>query len=260
MNIMQILTVAKRGVVDNAPGILTALGAVGVVSTAVLAAKATPIAHDCILEDLDENGDYKDRWDKVSRTLKVTWRPYSKTAISAISAIVCIAAAQKENLRRQAAMISAYSLSTEALRDYKEEVKSILGKNNAEKVDAGVAKKKMTKTSEEQGANKQVIVAGSGETLCYDELSGRYFKSSIEKIRCAVNSFNQTLLRDGYAGLNDFYYLLGLPYITIGTELGWTAENFLDVAYTSVLDEDGVPALAINYSTQPIRKYWKANH
>ena len=259
MNLMHILTIAKRGVIDNAPVILTTLGAVGVVSTAVLAAKASPDATDAIIDDRTENGEYTDRWDKVARVTKVSWRFYMPAVISGASAILCIVSAQKENLRRQAAMMSAYSISTEALRDYKEEVKSLLGKNNAEKVDAGVAKKKMKKTSENQGQGKQIIVAGGGDTLCYDELSGRYFKSSIEKIRCAVNDFNQTLLRDGYAGLNDFYDLLGLSYITIGTELGWTADNFLDVSYTSVLDEEGNPALAINYSTQPIRKYWKAN-
>lgn len=254
MNIKAIFDITKKGVIDNAPTILTALGAVGVVSTAVLAAKAAPVANDCILKDREENGDYADRWDKFSRVLKVTWRPYSQTAISAISAIVCIAAAQKTNLRRQAALISAYTLSQDTLREYREEAQEIFGRKKSQELDGNVAAKK---TKKDPSKESNTVIIGNGEAVIYDAFSGRYLKGDIEMVRKAVNDFNQLLIANSYASLNTFYELLGMEHTQMGEEFGFKDSALLDVEFDAHLDENNRPCLLMRYEVYPNRDYWK---
>lgn len=254
MNLKAIFDITKKGVIDNAPTILTALGAVGVISTAVLAVKATPIANDCILKDLEENGDYEDRWDKFSRVLKVTWRPYSTTAISAIGAIVCIAAAQRTNLRRQAAVIGAYTLSQETLREYREEAQEMLGRKKSQELDGNVAAKK---TKKKPYKESNTVIIGNGEAIIYDAFSGRYLKGDIEMVRKAVNDFNQALIANSYASLNTFYELLGMEQTQMGEEFGFKDSALLDIEFDAHLDENNHPCLLMRYEVYPSRDYWK---
>ena len=80
-------------------------------------------------------------------------------------------------------------------------------------------------------------MTGSGETLCYDVLSGRYFKSDIEKIREAIN---------------DLYYAIGLPDIKLGEALGWNIDKgYIDVQFGTHLAANGTPCLVLAFNVAP---------
>ena len=107
-------------------------------------------------------------------------------------------------------------------------------------------------------SKKEVIVTKAGETLCYDSLSGRYFKSDIEQIKKAVNELNKTMLRDMYVSLNEFYDELDLAHTDMGDQIGWKVDNGLvEVDFSSQIAEDGTPCIVIRFDMPPKYDYSK---
>ena len=97
------------------------------------------------------------------------------------------------------------------------------------------------------------MVLREGNTLCYDAVSGRYFKSDIETIRKAVNELNRRMLRENYVCLNEFYGEIGLPYTNLGDDIGWSIDRdgLIELDLSSQLAEDGTPCLVISYRVTP---------
>ena len=52
---------------------------------------------------------------------------------------------------------------------------------------------------------KEVVLTGCGNSLFYDPMSGRYFRSDIEHIKKAVNELNRHMIADMYVSLNEFF-------------------------------------------------------
>ena len=101
---------------------------------------------------------------------------------------------------------------------------------------------------------KNVIsnVVEKGNTLCYDSISGRYFKSDIEKIKKAENELNKKMLNEMYLSLNEFYDELGLRPTSLGNELGWNIDDgLIDIHFSSQLSEDDQPCLVLDYCVAP---------
>lgn len=239
-------------IVDNAPTILTSLSAVGVVSTAVLAVKATPQAHRDIMDANSEFG----RPLEMSEKFKLTWHYYIPAAAVGIVTIGCIVSLHTTSQRRQAAMASVYSVTERAFREYRDKVEEQVGATKEEAIRDSVAEDKVKANPPRE---EVVIITGDGEHLMYDELSGRYFKSNVEKVRQAQNTINAEVINDMYASLNDFYRLIGLPINGYGEEVGWSTDNMLDIHFSAQVSEDGQPAIVLMYDREPIRGYYKIN-
>lgn len=233
----------------NSPAIFTAVGVAGVVSTAVLAVRATPHALSAIW-DAESGGDKATPIDKV----QLTWRLYLPSAVSGALAITAIIAAHNTHTKRNAAIMSAYTLAERAYQEYREELVKQEGENKDRKIRDAVAEKRM---SLDPVANSQVIITGEGDSLCYDSISGRYFKSNIEHIRKAQNDINHSVLNHMYVSHNDFYRAVGLDAVSLGEELGWTTSNMMEIEFSSHLSDDGRPCLYLDYTVAPIRNYYK---
>ena len=239
MTIRAILKMAEKFVTDNSPGILTGLAVAGTVSTAVLAGKASYEAR----YELEGTRFFKEKVDK-------TWKLYIPAAISGAATITCIIAANRIGTRRTAAIAAAFQLSEKLAEEYKDRVVQTLGKQKEEKMRSELAAERMDRTP---GAD-QIVIVGP-ETLFLDEMSGRFFKHEVEKIRKAVNDINFKVNNDFYASLSDFYDLIGLDKTTFSDDVGWNADSQLDVTYTATMMKDGRAAIAISFNTQPIRGY-----
>lgn len=231
----------------NAPTIMTSVSVAGVLTTTVLAVKATPEA--CRRID-SLHPDCQDAQNKV----KAVWKLYLPATISGLATITSIVAVHSTHNRRNAALMGVYTLTERAYKEYREEVISQDGENKDRKIKDEVAKKRI---EEDPVDNGKVIFTGQGEHLCYDSLSGRYFKSSIERIRKAQNDINESVMNHMYVAHNDFYRLIGLEPIGIGEDLGWTTTNTMRLDFTSTLTEDNEPALYLDYQVTPIRDYYK---
>ena len=159
----------------NSPHILTGIGCAGVVSTAVLAVKATPKA-TIILEKEEE---YRERKRLQSLTkmekVKLTWKCYIPAGVMGATTIGCIIGANTVNMRRNAALASLYALSESAFREYKTKVVEEIGKPKETKIRDEIAKDRITNNPQ---TPSNLVVVGAGVILCYDKLSDRYFKST----------------------------------------------------------------------------------
>ena len=150
-------------------------------------------------------------------------------------------------------MAAAYSLSEKAFTEYQEKVTETLGKGKEQKVRDEIEQDRVR-------ANPVgPVVIGDGQVLVYDSYTGRYFNSSVEAIRSAVNEINFQLNHNMYASLSDFYNILGWPCTDISDELGWTNAKLMVVDFSTVLADDGRPAVSIRFRTDPIRDYYKCH-
>ena len=248
MDVKTILRTVETFTRSNSTVILTGIGVVGVVTTAVLTADAARrVERNCVAWEEVNGQNYMKLGFKERFIMAAPY--YAPATLSAIATIGAIIGAQKINERRQAAVAAAYGLAQQSLIEYRDEVTQFVGARKEEQIRANVAQKSVEKAGSTEG--QTVIITGGGETLCFEKLSGRYFLSSAEKIRRAENEFNKTLFHEGYASLNQFYDLLQLENTDLGAQLGWQSDQLLELSLTSHLTEDERPALAISYNRLP---------
>jgi Family of unknown function (DUF6353) len=235
---------------QNSTTILSGIAIAGVVTTAVLTAKAAVKAKRSIAA--------KEIKEEVTLTpkeqIQETWTVFIPPAITGAATIACIVGANQIGLRRNAALAGAYAIAETAFREYREEVVKQLGAAKERGVTDEVAQKQV---NDHPVADAQVVFSGGGDVLCYDRYTDRYFRSDHEAIRRAENDFNANILGgDMYGSLNDFYALLGLGPCTAGDVVGFSCDNLLKLVFTSVLEPDtGKPCLAIGFQSLPRADY-----
>lgn len=228
--------------------ILMGCGIAGVVTTAVVAVRATPDA----LEDISIAEAAKGEKLTHIEVVKTAGKRYIPALIIGGVSISCLIGAQSINARKQAALASLYVMTSDNFKEYRETVREQLGDKKSDEVEHEVARKKLE--SAPPVASSEIIMT-DGTTLCYDAWSGRYFKSSMEKIQSAINDLNHDINRDYFASLNDLYFLLGLPTIQLGEYTGWNAKKLVDVYFSSQIAENGEPCLVLNFHTAPSEEY-----
>lgn len=245
-----------KGVLErHAPEILTGIGVAGMVTTTILAVKATPKA--CLLIN-----DRKDELEveKLSATelVKTTWKCYIPAAVTCGASIACLVGASSVNYKRNAVLATAYKLSEAALSEYKDAVIETIGEKKEQSVRDKVAEERLKKNSV---SKSEVIVTGNGTTLCYDPVGNSYFKSNIQQIESAKNKLNSRMLSENYVSLNDFYDELGIGPTKLGDDLGWDIykDGLVEIAFSSQLAEDGTPCLVMDYSVAPRYEYYKVH-
>lgn len=246
-------------VVKHSPEILTGFGIAGMVTTTILAVKATPKALQLIEEEKQyreidrENGvDECFAPEKISNldAIKLCWKCYIPAAITGTASIICLISASSTHIRRNAALATAYKLSETALTEYKDKVVETIGEKKEQIVRDKVAEEKVKKNPV---TKSEVIITGNGDTLCFDPMSGRYFQSNIEKIKRAENELNKRMLHSmfGYVSLNDFYDELNLPRTEVGDVLGWNTNKLIDMGISSQVTDDGRPSIVLDYYVRP---------
>lgn len=245
-NLTAIVRTVSASLKKRSPEILLGVGIAGMITTTVLAVKATPKA----IRLLDERKETTDT-EKLTpvEAVKTAWTCYIPAAVTGTLSIACLIGSSSVNARRNAALAAAYQLSETTLMEYRDKVVETIGPKKEQAVREVLAKDKMEKNPV---SKNEVIMTGKGETLCYDVLSGRYFKSDIEKIRHAANELNLRMRNDMYVSLNDFYYEIGLPDIKLGECLGWNIDRgYMDIQFGSHLNSEGTPCLVIAYTVAP---------
>lgn len=205
----------------NAPTILTCLGSAGVVVTSVLTAKATIKATKLLDEAEYKKGDEL----TTSEIVKVAGPVYLPAVLIGASTITCIFGANILNKRHQAALASAYALIDKSYNQYKNKVKELYGEEAHNKIVDAIAKDECKDVHISAGGLVsnyiQEIDDDDNPRLFYDEYSGRYFESTIEKVLLAEYHLNRNYILRGFARLNEFYEFLGLEPTDYGDAVGW---------------------------------------
>ena len=248
-----VLKSIKISAVKNSPAILLGVGIVGFFSAMVLVGKETPKA----LAKIDEKKKELDT-DKLKpvEIVKATWVCYIPAAVTAGMSVVCILGSNRINARRYAALSAAYGLTEAAFKDYREKAVEVIGERKDKEIKDRIAKDKIDNHPMDE---KDIIITGKGNYLCFDSISGRAFRSDIDYVKKAQNRFNERLLTEMFMTLNEWYGILDipkLPDIDIGKEIGWKLEDgLLDLCFSSQLTEDGEPCLVIGYNLLPRYNY-----
>ena len=265
----------QKTLIDNMTSILSGVAVAGLIGTVVLAVKATPPAIEAILdakqdkedheaENFENNGEITGRsiidqrrqetqMLTVIETVQATWKIYLPAGLCGIATISCILGSNALGMRRNAALLGAYALVDSNFREYVDKVREHVTDQKARKIDDEIMADKIVKNPV---SSNTIIVTDGGDQLCYESLTGRYFKSSAEKIRRAAQDLDARVLQgDMYVSLSEFFTELGLDSTSMGAYMGFNIECRLKVVFSSHINEHDQPCLAIGYDKLPIYNY-----
>lgn len=245
--ISAVLKTVKSFASHHSPEILTGIGIAGMITTTVLAVKATPKALKDI-EEFEEAVLCDHEKIKPIDAVKVAWKHYIPAAVTGTVSIACLVGASSVNARRNAALATAYKLSETALAEYREAVVETVGEKKEREVRDNVAKKQVAQNPINHST---VICTGKGDSLFYDSTCGRYFKSNVDKINKAVLELNKRMRDEMHISLNEFYYEIELDGIDVGDDLTWSIDDsYIDVSF-SAIPVDGEPCMVISFTSPP---------
>lgn len=263
LKINDLVNKSKHFLSKHSPEILTGIGITGMLTSTILAVKATPKALKLIEIEKDRQNDelYKEAVEKdlpefnpISSikpvdAIKVAWKPYIPAVGIGVSSMACIIFASKINYKRNAALATAYSLSERAFTRYKEKVVETIGEKREKSVRDKISQDELNK---KKIVDSQIIVTSNDDTLFMDQMSGRIFKSNIDTIKRAVNKLNRDLTYQQYVSLNEFYYEIGLEGVKQGDLLGWNLDQgLIEPSFNTCLTKDEKPCIVIDFMVEP---------
>lgn len=229
----------------NGPTILTCIGGIGVIATAVLAVKATPKA----LERLEEVKDEKGEELTVVDTIMAVGPSYIPAIATGAATLICIFSANSLSKRQQASIVSAYALLDSSYKQHKAKVEELYGKTGMERISEEIAKDKY----------EDDITVDEDKQLFFDQFSGRYFESTMEDVLRAEYQLNRDLTLEDAVTLNRFYDYLGLEPIDGGDALGWSTggnfaaywQSWVDFSHQKALIDDDIECYIIHIMHEP---------
>ena len=242
---------AGRVLTKYSPGILTGIGITGMIGATFMAVKATPKAL-YLIETKKEEAEVEEL--TSVETIKTCWKCYIPAALTTVVSAACLIGASTVSAKRNAALATAYSISEAALREYQEKVVEVVGEKKEKAVRDAVAKDQIERDPVTK--SEVVIIDSNSNTLCYEPLSGRYFKSTIDKIKKAEIKLDRQMIQEMYVSLNDFYWEIGLDGTDLGDKMGWNlSKGYMDLSFSSQLADDGTPCAVIVYGIPPVYDY-----
>lgn len=246
MELSKIVEDTKTSIAKHSPEIALGVGIAFGITTVVLAVKSTPKA----LMLLEERKlDLKTEELSKVEIVKTAGPCYIPALVMGGLSIVCLVGGNTVQARRNAALTTAYTLTSATLKEYRNKVVETIGEKKETAVRDAIAKDKVEQQPVE---TKKIVITGNGDTLCYEPLCGQYFRSDIDKIKRSLNELNSELLKDGYVSLNDFYYKVDLEDTKLGSVVGWRYESSLiDINFSAQVSTDGEPCLVINFNQAP---------
>lgn len=222
----------------RSPEILTGFGIAGMVTTTVLAVKATPKAltliQDAEIEKVDVQVKEGKGPDELVKTLtpaevvKVAWKPYIPALLLGTASVACLIGANSVHTRRHAALYSAYKLSETALTEYKDKVKEIVPEKKVKEIKQKLAEDKVENIVKNENCKEQkakVIVSNDGDTWFVDPFTNGSFLCTETKIREAIVDLNYRLMDEMFVSLSDLYDELGLDHTQNSDEIGWCIDD-----------------------------------
>lgn len=243
MNVQQFV---KR----NASTILTCIGAVGVVTTAVMAAKETPKALTLLKDAKEEKGEDLTKWEKI----KIAGPVYIPSVITGAATIACIFGSNVISKHQQATLMSAYALLDKSYKEYKKKTDELYGEEAGEHIREEIAKDKYTGDD---------ALADDDKELFFDFYSGRYFESTKEAVTWAEYETNRALVVNGAVCLNEYYDFLGLDPMPEYEMLGWSCGQieemywhpWVEFDHSETVIDEGLECTIINMPLAPFIDY-----
>lgn len=241
----------KVAVQAHTPEMLLVLGTGAFAATVVMAVQASPAAGRKMEKARYECLSIQGKGRKILHIAKEVTPVYLPTALMGAASLACFFGAHRIHVKRQVALASAYSMMSQTLNTYQDKIIEKFGEDaHLDILDKVLAEDDPDDESWEETDSFE----GDGDTLVYDRVTGRYFKSTPAKIREAESAIVKRTMDEMTVTLNQFYEELGLADCSfVGEAIGWDAERArLDIAFRSTLDESDRPCLVLVYRTTVI--------
>ena len=271
MKATEIMNVAKRSlyktgfkIKKHSPEILVVAGVAGVVTSTVMACKATTKAGDI----LEEHNDQMEKINTVVEMPEVDYTEedrkkdtvivYTQTAIKfaklygpsiALGAlsIGCIVYSNNILRKRNVALAAAYATVDKGFKEYRERVIERFGKELDHELRYNIKAQEFEKIEvDEKGKEKTVKeTVNVADPNLYSDYA-RFFddgcngwskdpEQNLCFLKCQQTYANQLLQTRGYLFLNEVYKMLGIPVTKAGQCVGWIydeknpiGDNFVD--------------------------------
>lgn len=242
---------------QNAALILTSTGVVGTVGTGLVTARATFKASDVLrdaqaLPEGDEVGDVEREAVELTTFQKVgaVWPLYLPPVGIAGLTIASIIGANRVSAKQVAALAAAYSITEHQLEEYKEKALEKLGVVREKKLRDEISQDRVR-----NNPSKEVIIVANGDVLFYDMLTGRYFQSTVEKVKKAETKIHGEIYNYMYCSLSIFFDELGLPPTDFSDLVGWNSETSPTIDLSTTVTPDDRPCMTVSLNPMPKPDY-----
>jgi hypothetical protein len=238
--------------INNSPVLLTAIGVAGTIATAVFTHRAA-LKADLIIEQHETNLIQQRMTPAGNKEkLQLVWKCYIPPVATGALTIGSIVMANRIGTKRAAAIAAAYTISEKAYSEYRDKVVEKFGETKERNMRDELVQDQVRRNPVSE---ENFIVTGGGDVMCCDLFSGRYFRSSVEDIKKAVNDTNYQIMHHQSATLTDFYDRVGLPRTDVSDEIGWNFDKLIEIEFTTVMKEDGQPCIAYRFPVHPVRGF-----
>lgn len=262
---MQFLTEVRQKaaefVSNNATTLLTAGGVVGTVATAVLAGRGGFKAGQILLEE--KGRIYSEQFQHESQdnpvafenielaktdVVKLVGIHFLPPVLTGTATIAAIIMSNRISAQKAAALAAAYGLAERNLSEYKDKISEKLTGPKKQQIEDEIAQERVNRTP-----GHETIILGDGNVLCFDSCTGRYFQSTVEQLRAAMNATIGEILQAEYVRTSFFYEEIGLKPTVWTDETGWNRDHLPELKITSgkTLTEDNKPYLSVEFSVLP---------
>lgn len=249
-------TAGKVGLVlsKHSPAMLSVIGGVGVVATAVLASRETLRVKEVVephVENLelisatleDESKQYSDQDALHDRTVIYTrlgrdlLKLYAPALIVGVLTVASIAASHRISAKRIAGLTAAYGALDQSYRRYRGRVEQALGEEGMKELDTKIREQAKKDIAERRKPDADIseigdsifdLAGASQYAVLYDENAATWNKNrnlSTSILRAQENYANDLLNCRGYVMLNEVYAGLGLPQTSAGAVVGWIRKD-----------------------------------
>lgn len=237
---------------ENASAILTGVGVVGTVATAVLTGKAAAQAVTRVAEwkQAEEEAGLLNEPTKVDK-VQMNWRFFVPPVAVGSATIVAIIMANRISAKRAAALAAAYGISQNQFDEYRKKAEEKLGLKKSGAVKDEIAQDRV----DGKPVDKSVVIIGNGEVLCYDAYSDRYFKSSVENIKRAEAVVQHEILLVNECPLAMFYDELEIPKPDYSDMVGWNLSRNCVVDIKATVSQGNEPCIVVLFVDPPSFDY-----
>ena len=271
MKVTDVISGAKRSVIKagfkvkkHSPEILVVVGVAGVVTSTVMACKATTKAGDILEEHknqmnaidqvvkMDRN-DYMEEDHKKDTTIVYTQtaikfvKLYSPSIMIGVLSLGCIIYSHNILTKRNAALAAAYATVDRGFKEYRGRVVERFGKELDHELRYNIKAQEFEKTEVDKKGNEKVVkeTVNVADPNLYSDYA-RFFddgcngwskdpEQNLTFLKCQQAYANEKLKAKGYLFLNDVYKMLGIPATKAGQIVGWIydeknpiGDNFVD--------------------------------
>ena len=214
-NVLDLGTEVTKLCVRKLPEILGGIGMGGFIFATIKAVEATPKAMKQIEEDKAET---------TSEKIRSGWRYYILPGVGIIIGGVCVISALTVYHKRTINLATMCLGYEQLLAKQYEKTEEIVGKKKAEQIKDAVALDPV-ESQTEPVSESGIIHTGYGNTLFYESITGRFFRSSIERVNSAELKLGKMLMNEVRVTATDWFDLLNIPKTDISDGCVWDIDN-----------------------------------